>query len=81
MEPLKRSAVVYWKADPFVLGALALLICCSACQLTDHTEKDPNAITVENLNIPASGTASVSEALNGNAAPATPVELMEFSIQ
>ncbi len=33
------------------------------------------------LNIPASGTASVSVALNGNAAPATPVELMEFSIQ
>lgn len=33
-----------------------------------------------NLNIPASGTASVSVALNGNAPPATPVELMGFSI-
>ena len=59
MEPSKRSAVVYWKADPFALGALALLICGSACQLTDHTEKDPNAITVENLNIPASGFEDV----------------------
>ncbi len=33
-----------------------------------------------NLNIPASGTASVSVALNGNAPPATPVELMDFSV-
>lgn len=32
------------------------------------------------LNIPASGTASVSVALNGNATPATPVSLMGFSI-
>lgn len=27
------------------------------CQLTDHTEKDPNAITTESLTIPASGYA------------------------
>ncbi len=33
-----------------------------------------------NLNIPASGTASVSVALNGNASPATPVELLGLSI-
>lgn len=33
-----------------------------------------------NLTIPASGTASVSVALNGNAAPATPVELKGFSV-
>ncbi len=33
---------------------LALLI---GCQLTDHTEKDPNAITTESLTIPASGYA------------------------
>ncbi len=33
-----------------------------------------------NLNIPASGTASVSVALNGNMPPATPVELMDFSV-
>jgi hypothetical protein len=32
------------------------------------------------LNIPASGTASVSVALNANAAPATPVELTGFSV-
>ncbi len=32
------------------------------------------------LNIPASGTASVSVALNGNAPPATPVELIDFSV-
>ena len=34
-----------------------------------------------NLTIPASGTASVSVALNANAAPATPVELKGFSVQ
>ncbi len=33
------------------------------------------------LNIPASGTASVSVALNGNAPPTTPVELLEFSVE
>jgi hypothetical protein len=33
-----------------------------------------------NLTIPASGTASVSVALNGNAAPATPVELKSFTV-
>ncbi|MBK8594752.1 MAG: hypothetical protein IPN83_04040 [Holophagales bacterium] len=33
-----------------------------------------------NLTIPASGTASVSVSLNGNAAPATPVELIGFSV-
>lgn len=33
-----------------------------------------------NLTIPAGGTASVSVALNGNAAPATPVELMGYSV-
>lgn len=33
-----------------------------------------------NLTIPPSGTASVSVALNGNAGPTTPVELMEFSV-
>lgn len=33
-----------------------------------------------NLTIPASGTAAVSVALNGNAAPATPVELKGFSV-
>lgn len=33
-----------------------------------------------NLTIPASGTASVSVALNGNAAPATPVELTGVSV-
>lgn len=33
-----------------------------------------------NLTVPASGTASVSVALNGNAGPATPVELKDFSI-
>lgn len=27
----------------------------SACQITDHTEKDPNAVTPDDLNIPASG--------------------------
>lgn len=32
------------------------------------------------LNIPPSGTAAVSVALNGNSGPATPVELLEFSI-
>lgn len=32
------------------------------------------------LTIPASGTASVSVALNANAAPATPVHLMEYEI-
>lgn len=35
-------------------GALLLLLLAS-CQLTDHTEKDPNTITTEALNIPASG--------------------------
>lgn len=34
-----------------------------------------------NLNIAPSGTASVSVALNGNAGPATPVELMTFSVE
>lgn len=33
-----------------------------------------------NLNIPASGTASVSVALNGNAPPTTPVELLGFAV-
>jgi hypothetical protein len=33
-----------------------------------------------NLTIPASGTAAVSVALNGNAPPATPVELKGFSV-
>jgi hypothetical protein len=33
-----------------------------------------------NLTIPASGTASVSVALNGNSTPTTPVELMGFSV-
>ena len=33
-----------------------------------------------NLNIPASGTASVSVALNGNAPPTTPVELIGLSV-
>jgi hypothetical protein len=33
-----------------------------------------------NLTIPPSGTAAVSVALNGNAAPATPVELKGFSV-
>ncbi len=33
-----------------------------------------------NLNIPASGTASVSVALNANAPPTTPVELTGFSV-
>ncbi len=33
------------------------------------------------LNIPPSGTASVSVALNSNAPPATPVELMDFSVE
>lgn len=32
------------------------------------------------LTIPASGTASVSVALNGNAGPATPVHLMEYEV-
>jgi hypothetical protein len=32
------------------------------------------------LTIPASGTASVSVALNGNGAPATPVQLMNYGI-
>ena len=40
---------------PIAVGLwLALLI---GCQLTDHTEKDPNAITTESLTIPASGYA------------------------
>lgn len=34
-----------------------------------------------NLTIPPSGTTAVSVALNGNAAPATPVELKGFSVQ
>ncbi len=34
-----------------------------------------------NLTIPPSGTQAVSVALNGNAAPATPVELKGFSVQ
>jgi hypothetical protein len=27
----------------------------SACQITDHSEKDPNAVSADDLNIPASG--------------------------
>ncbi len=33
-----------------------------------------------NLTIPASGTAAVSVALNGNAGPATPVQLLQYSV-
>lgn len=34
---------------------LLLVLASQACQLTDHSEKDPAAITTESLNIPASG--------------------------
>lgn len=34
------------------IGTIVLV---SSCQLTDHSERDPNAITAEALNIPASG--------------------------
>ena len=44
------------------------------------TSIDVTAAFQWDLNIPASGTASVSVALNGNAPPATPVSLMGFSI-
>lgn len=39
------------------LWPLLIALALPACQLTDHTERDPNAITTEGLNIPASGYA------------------------
>lgn len=39
-----------------ILGMIVLFVLAlQACQLTDHSEHDPNAITPEALNIPASG--------------------------
>jgi hypothetical protein len=47
-----RAANGQWRIPVMiVMFAFAL----QSCQLTDHTEKDPNAITTEALNIPASG--------------------------
>ncbi len=40
------------RALPVVLG---LVLCVTGCRITDHSEKDPNAITTEALNVPASG--------------------------
>jgi Protein of unknown function (DUF1573) len=37
------------------MAAACVALLLNGCQLTDHTEKDPNAITAESLNIPASG--------------------------
>lgn len=34
---------------------LVLMLCVPACRITDHSEKDPDAITPDALDIPASG--------------------------
>ncbi|MBL7951030.1 MAG: DUF1573 domain-containing protein [Flavobacteriales bacterium] len=38
---------------------LSLLGVFPSCRLTDHTERDPNEVTAENLNFPASGYENV----------------------
>ena len=38
---------------------VSLVFALQSCQLTDHSEHDPNAITAEALNIPASGYQEV----------------------
>ena len=38
-----------------ILSIASVVFALSSCQLTDHSERDPNAITAEALNIPASG--------------------------
>ncbi len=45
------KGVLKYPAAILVMCILAL----TGCQLTDHSERDPNAITAEALNIPASG--------------------------
>ena len=49
--PQRPSSRLVARGSWLALFVLAL----GSCQITDHTERDPNAITAEALNIPASG--------------------------
>lgn len=49
------------RINPFLpLALLALLHC--GCRITDHSEKDPEAVTVDGLNFPKSGFENVDPA-------------------
>ncbi len=44
---------------PLAYLLLAAILLFSACRITDHTERDPNEVSADNLNFPASGYEDV----------------------
>jgi hypothetical protein len=54
MSRLRRSPCAS-SISPWAFVAVALLLSFSSCRLTDHSENDPDAITPDVLDIPASG--------------------------